>query len=78
MSLCKYKNIFGESGTGIHSFKLFGVAVVDLFLTILVAQVTKKYNSYSFTQNLIGWLILGYALHRLFCVDDVTTIYSQS
>jgi len=34
---CQYKNIFGEPGTGIHSYRVFGFAAVDILGTILGA-----------------------------------------
>ena len=33
--LCKYRHIFGKENTGIHSIRLFNIAIVDLTLTIL-------------------------------------------
>lgn len=78
MNLCEYKNIFGEAGKGIHSFKFMGVSMVDLLLTVVVAKITTKYNSYTFIENLLAWLISGYVLHRLFCVEGVTYIQSSS
>ena len=35
MDLCKYKNALGEPGKGIHSYRLFGVAIVDVIMTVL-------------------------------------------
>ena len=37
MYLCKYKDIFGKVGKGIHSFRICNIAVVDVLLTILAA-----------------------------------------
>jgi hypothetical protein len=34
MSLCKYRDIFGKVGTGVHSLRLFNLAVVDTLLTL--------------------------------------------
>jgi len=33
--LCKYKNIFGKPNTGVHSYKLFDLAIVDIAVTLL-------------------------------------------
>ena len=39
MDLCKYKNILGEPGKGIHSYRLFGVAIADVIMTIIAAAL---------------------------------------
>ena len=31
---CKYRWIFGKEGEGVHSLRVFGVAVVDVALTV--------------------------------------------
>ena len=70
---CKYKNILGEPKKGIHSYRLFGIAIIDVLLTILLAYII-----YFFNKNINFFIILGLVfllgiiLHRLFCVK--TTI----
>ena len=29
MSLCKYKNIFGEENTGVHQYRIFDIAIIE-------------------------------------------------
>ena len=72
MSLCKYKNIFGEPGKGVHSYRIFNIAVVDVIATILLAVIVSSALKISFVKTLIFLFILGIFLHRLFCVK--TTI----
>jgi hypothetical protein len=71
--LCKYKNIFGKVGKGVHSYRIFNIAIVDVILTFLLAFIIQlllpKYNYYHI---LILLFILGIILHRMFCVK--TTI----
>ncbi len=68
-TFCKYKNIFGEPGTGAHSYRFFGIAIVDAGLTILLAIAI----AWTFKWNI--WMVLffvflsGILMHRLFCVD---------
>jgi hypothetical protein len=68
MSLCKYKNIFGRPGEGIHSYRLFNLAIVDVIFTVLGAMGL----SYAFKTNFILSLILlfltGIFFHKIFCV----------
>ena len=63
--LCKYKNIFGEENKGIHSYRLFNVAIVDVIATIILALLISRKH---FIKILILLFILGIILHRLFCV----------
>jgi len=67
--LCKYKNIFGKVGEGVHSYRIFNIAIVDVILTFLLAFIIQlllpKYNYYHI---LILLFILGIILHRMFCV----------
>jgi hypothetical protein len=68
MDLCKYKNILGEPGKGIHSYRLFGVAIADVIMTIIAAALISYFFKYSFIATLITLFILGIVLHKLFCV----------
>ena len=68
MNLCKYKNFLGEPGKGIHSYRLFGVAIADVIMTIIGAFVISYLTKWNFWYTLIGLFLLGIFLHRLFCV----------
>ena len=67
--LCKYKDIFGKVGEGVHSYRIFNIAIVDVILTFLLSFIIQlllpKYNYYHI---LILLFILGIILHRMFCV----------
>lgn len=74
--LCKYKNIFGESGKGVHSIRIFGLAFVDLFLTFLLAIVIYYQIKNSFPNIFLIFIylwILGIFLHLIFCVNTPIT-----
>jgi hypothetical protein len=69
MYLCKYKDIFGKVGKGIHSFRICNIAVVDVVLTIAAAYcIHLVLPNYSFGIILLLLFLLGIVLHRLFCV----------
>ena len=68
MNLCKYKDALGKPDKGIHSYRLFGVAIVDVLLTIFGAIIIAYFSKYDFYKILIALFILGIILHRLFCV----------
>jgi hypothetical protein len=66
--LCKYKDIFGAPGTGVHSYRFLNIAIVDLGATILVAFLISYFSKISFILTLIILLLLGIIAHHLFCV----------
>ena len=68
--LCKYKDIFGKVGEGLHSYRLFNIAVVDVISTIFVAYLLKIYifPQRSFLKLTIILFLLGIILHRILCV----------
>jgi hypothetical protein len=68
MNLCKYKNALGEPNKGIHSYRLFGIAIADVIMTILGAYLISYFFNISFTYTAIILFGLGIFLHRLFCV----------
>ena len=68
MTLCQYKNIFGEPDTGVHRYKIFGIAIVDTLLTILAAAILSYLFKWNFWWVLIILFALGIVAHRLFCV----------
>ena len=68
MNLCKYKNALGEPGKGIHSYRLFNVAIADVVMTILGAYLISYFFNISFTYTAIILFSLGIFLHHIFCV----------
>ena len=78
MSLCKYANALGEPGKGVHSIRVFNIAVVDVLFTIILALVFALFFKYAikleatftiiFIINLVSLCILGIILHKIFCV----------
>ena len=77
MSLCKYKNIFGEPNTGVHSVRIFNIAIFDVISTIIVGVVfyeiiivllLKMNDRIKLWMVIVFFFILGIILHRAFCV----------
>ena len=67
---CKYKDILGKPKTGLHSYRVFNVAIIDVLLTVLLAKFVQYYilEKYDFWVILICTFILGVIMHRIFCV----------
>jgi hypothetical protein len=66
--LCKYKNMFGEVGKGIHSYRIFNLAIADVIQTILLGIFISWLTKYSIYYTIPGAFILGIIAHRAFCV----------
>ena len=72
MNLCKYKDALGKPGVGIHSYRIFNIAIVDVIMTFIGAFIISYFLNISFIKTSIFLFILGIILHRIFCVK--TTI----
>lgn len=66
--LCKYKDIFGKPNAGIHKYRIFNLAVMDIAQTILVGLLLSWYFKLNIWITLGGLFLLGIVAHRLFCV----------
>ena len=71
--LCKYKEIFGKVGEGIHSYRFLNIAIMDVLFTIIGAFIIKLFIPNSNVIFILLFLfLLGIFLHHIFCVK--TTI----
>lgn len=78
--LCRYSELFGAPGTGVHRARLFGLARADVLATAAAAVVVAAAahaRGAAFWRTL-GWafvalVALGWALHMLFCVRTPLT-----
>jgi len=78
MSLCQYKNLFGEPRTGIHSLRipLIDVGFWDVFFTVILGLFISIFPILFFKTNIKNTIIIsqifvflfGIFIHRLFCV----------
>lgn len=68
MNLCKYKNMFGEPGKGVHSYRIFNIAIVDVLATILGAFFISRAFKLPFGYTLLFLFLLGIFMHKIFCV----------
>ena len=69
MDLCSYSKSLGEVGKGVHSYRIFNIAYIDVLATILGAYILSFALDTPFLYTLICLFILGIILHRLFCVQ---------
>jgi hypothetical protein len=68
VDLCKYKNALGVPGKGVHSYRLFGVAIADVIMTLVASLIVAYLFKLPFLYVTIFAFVLGIILHRLFCV----------
>jgi hypothetical protein len=68
MRLCDFKNLFGEPGRGLHSIRVFDIAVVDVLATLLVGYLVSFFWNLNFLLVCGLLFLLGIVLHRLLCV----------
>jgi hypothetical protein len=68
MNLCKYKNLFGIPKQGIHSWRIFDMAMADILQTLVGAALISYVFKLPLFYCVIGLFLLGIILHRLFCV----------
>ena len=67
--LCKYKDVLGKPKQGLHKYRIFNIAIVDVLLTIAGAYLFYLFNpKFNFFVILLCLFFLGIVLHRLFCV----------
>lgn len=69
---CPFKHVFGKPGEGIHSYRVFDIAIVDTVMTIIGAYFLAKYFKWDVKVTILWAFIIGEILHIIFCVD--TTI----
>lgn len=72
--LCKYRNMFGKPGEGVHAYRLFGVAIVDVVMTLAIALLVARFAlrwpiaSWRTLALVAAFFALGVVAHRVFCV----------
>ena len=70
--LCKYKDALGKPKTGIHSYRIFNIAIADVIMTIIASLIISYFFKFNFWITLVLLFLIGILLHRIFCVK--TTI----
>jgi hypothetical protein len=67
---CKYKDVLGIPKTGLHSYRVFNIAVMDVVFTFLFAKFIQVYimKETDYLLILFFSFISGIILHRIFCV----------
>ena len=67
-SECKYSDLFGKPRTGVHGYRLFDIAIVDVVLTIILGIIISKVSGLNTFTIIIICFLVGIIVHRVFCV----------
>lgn len=71
---CQYKDIFGKPNTGTHSYRILNIAIIDVFITLLLAFVISYFSNQQNVLYIFFILVLmSIFIHKLFCVDTTLT-----
>jgi hypothetical protein len=71
--LCQYKDIFGLPKKGVHSSRLFDLAVVDTLATLILAYVISRWSKWNTKKMFVFLMILSVFIHKIFCVETTLT-----
>ena len=64
----QYSGILGKPGKGVHSIRIFNLAIVDIILTFIGAYFISRFLKKDYWITLLLFFISGIILHRIFCV----------
>ena len=67
-----YRDALGIPNEGVHSFRIYNLAIVDISLSVIFAYYFSQYMNSNIYQTLFYVFLSGIVLHRFFCVN--TTI----
>ena len=66
---CIYKDSLGKLREGIHSYRIFDIAIIDVLFTIILAYIINFFNPiYDIKIIIVCLFILGIISHRIFCI----------
>ena len=75
MNNCEHREIFGKVNEGIHSVRIFNIAILDVIGTIILACVMKEMCDMKtpLYKIVLFLILLSIPIHMYFCVDTRLT-----
>jgi hypothetical protein len=61
-------NMIGIPGEGIHSYRIFNIAYMDVIIVLVGAIVIAWAMKWSYIKTIMGIFILGIVVHKVLCV----------
>lgn len=72
-------NMIGVPGEGIHSYRIFDIAYMDVIIVLISAILIAWAMKWSYIKTTVGIFILGIVVHKGLCVgttvDKALTTY---
>ena len=62
--------IIGLPGEGVHSYRIFNIAYVDVIVVLVAAILLAWVMKWSYAKTIIGMFLLGIIVHRDFGVKS--------
>ena len=69
---CKYKDIFGKPTEGVHSIRLFDIAIIDVIMVIIGGLFIAHYFNYNKYKVITILFLIGIISHRILCVRTLS------
>jgi hypothetical protein len=60
--------LIGVPGEGIHSYRIFDIAYMDVIVVLVAAILLAWAMKWSYIKTIIGIFILGIVVHKVLCV----------
>ena len=60
----KYKYIFGKPREGVHSHRIFNIAIVDVIATLVLAIIFSKLYNITLFNNFIILIVLSIFIYK--------------
>ena len=73
MSLCRFKDMFGKPGEGIHSYRIGNFAAFDILATVGLGKGISDYADVGILTGMAIAFGSGVIAHNLFCVKTQLT-----
>ena len=67
--LCKFKDVLGVPGEGVHKQRLFGLAAFDVIATIILSILISFWSNINVFLIIVLLFIMSIGVHKIFCVD---------
>jgi fatty acid desaturase len=66
--LYKYRDLFGKPNEGVHHYRIFDIAIVDVAVVIIFGILIARFTKYPIWITLVVLFVLGVIAHRAFYV----------
>jgi hypothetical protein len=70
----QYKDIFGKPNEGVHSYRMFGLAAVDVGLTLVLIGSIAYWGNINIFVVFVVVVLLTIGIHALFGVETALNV----